>query len=213
MFQHSTHNKTNPPLQVVPQIVAQLPKYLRSTTVDVKVDLGHSPPKLLGVRGRPRYIPASNQTNLDFFIGLESDLAESEISITLGRVTISIKHLLFRGDLILTFDNIFDEPPFFSGLSLYFSTPPEVKFKFGKNLGLLQAVNLYSIVDWDGNGVGLSCIGPVSDAGFKSVSDQCQVPYLHSPCHSVSIVPCRVHVIMFCGTSAECPFTDRRTQS
>ena len=58
-------------------------------------------------------------------------------------------------------------------------------------------------VRWDGNGVGLSCIGPRFQAvGFKSVfrqsvSSQCHsLGSAQSPCHSVSIVPCTVHVTM-----------------
>ena len=60
---------------------------------------------------------------------------------------------------------------------------------------------------------GLSSIGPVSDAGFRRrfqtpVSDQCQVPDLRSPCHSVFSPmhdsPCRLcHMCQICGVMSD----------
>ena len=41
-------------------------------------------------------------------------------------------------------------------------------------------------------------VRPVSQLTVRPVSDQCQVPYLRSPCHSVSSPIHRVHVIMSC---------------
>ena len=63
-----------------------------------------------------------------------------------------------------------------------------------------------------GTGTGwLIRIGPISDAGFKSVSDQCRMSDLRSPCqcHSVACRNCGAHVTVSCQMhshvgSAEC---------
>ena len=120
---------------------------LKSNKIAVRVDLGDAPPKLLQVRAAPRRIESTNQTHLDFFVELEANLQDSEIALTLGNVTISIKDLLAKGNLIVTLNHLCEEPPFFWGITMYFSTPPAVQFKFGRGLQLLHTVNLYSIVE------------------------------------------------------------------
>ena len=74
-------------------------------------------------------------------------------------------------------------------------------FEVGSSLSLRASARLassLSAVDWDGNGVGLSCIGPrFQTVGFKSVfrqsvSSQCQVPDLRSPNVTMSCQICGV---------------------
>lgn len=134
--------------QVVPQIVENLPGFLKkNATLNVDVDLGDTAPCVRSVRAHPRRCKQTNRTDLDLIIGLEADLAESEITIQLGAVRISIQAIKFVGNMHVALFDLLYKPPFMRGINLFFPAPPEVSFQFGKGLKILETVNLYAVVD------------------------------------------------------------------